>query len=454
MADDLYRLTASEVAAKVQSGQVTIEEYARSLLSRIEARDPVVKAWAYLDPERVMAEARRLDQVPLEERGPLHGVAIGVKDVIFTKDMPTQFNSPLYTDNAPHVDAASIIILRQAGALLVGKTTTTEFAATTRGPATTNPHDPSRTPGGSSAGSGAAVADFQCAVALGTQTGGSMIRPGSFNGVYAFKPTWGAVSREGQKLYSLTFDTLGVFARGVADLELMAHVFALEDDDDDDDDDEAGVGPPAKTTTGFQVQGARFAVCKTMVWPHAGPGTVGALQRAVELLRAQGANVEEISFPESLADLPKWHATVLDAEGRAAFLPEYRAGKDKIAHLLIGHVENRGRTSRAEHLKALDSIAAARPVVDAMLSKYAAVLVPSVPDEAPEGIEWTGNAAFNVIWTALHTPVVNVPGFKGGRGMPVGVSLVAPRYRDRHLLKVSKKVGEIFEAEGGWKPSN
>ncbi|KAG7147391.1 hypothetical protein HYQ46_003764 [Verticillium longisporum] len=227
----------------------------------------------------------------------------------------------------------------------------------------------------------------------------------------------------------------------------MAHVFALEDDD------EAGVGPPA-TTTDFQVQGARFAVCKTMVWPHAGPGTVGALERAVELLRAQGADVEEISFPESLADLPKWHATVLDAEGRAAFLSEYRAGKDRIADLLIGHVENRGKTSRAEHLKAFDSIAAARPVVDAMLSKYAAVLVPSVPDEAPEGIEWTGNAAFNVIWTALHTPVVNVPGFKGDRGMPVGVSLVAPRHRDRHLLRVSKKVGEIFEAEGGWKPSN
>ncbi|KAL9944646.1 hypothetical protein D7B24_005405 [Verticillium nonalfalfae] len=445
MANELYRLTASEVAAKVRSGQVTIEEYARSLLSRIEARDPVVKAWAYLDPERVLAEARRLDQVPPEERGPLHGVAIGVKDVIYTKDMPTQFNSPLYAHDAPHVDAASIIILRRAGALLVGKTTTTEFAATTRGPATTNPHDPSRTPGGSSAGSGAAVADFQCPVALGTQTGGSMIRPGSFNGVYAFKPTWGAVSREGQKMYSLTFDTLGVFARGVADLELMAHVFALEDDDDNE---------ATTTATDFQVQGARFAVCKTMVWPHAGPGTVGALERAVELLRAQGANVEEISFPESLADLPKWHATVLDAEGRAAFLSEYRAGKDSIADLLVGHVENRGKTSHAEHLKAFDSIAAARPMVDAMLGKYAAVLVPSVPDEAPEGIEWTGNAAFNVIWTALHTPVVNVPGFKGERGMPVGVSLVAPRYRDRHLLRVSKQVGEIFEAEGGWKPSN
>ncbi|KAM0269059.1 hypothetical protein ACHAQH_009837 [Verticillium albo-atrum] len=440
MSNELYRLTATEAAAKIRAGETTVEEYARSLLSRIEARDPVVKAWAYLDPELVIAEAKKLDQVPAEKRGPLHGVAMAVKDVIYTKDMPTQFNSSIYAQDAPKVDGASVIILRHAGALIFGKTTTTEFAATTHGSATANPHDPSRTPGGSSSGSGAAVGDFQCPIGLGTQTGGSTIRPGSFNGVYAFKPTWGAISREGQKIYSLILDTLGLYARSVADLELLADVFALADD----------VAPAAD----FQVKGVKFAVCKTMVWPQAGPGTVNALETAVELLRAKGAQVEEISFPESLEDLPKWHATVLDSDGRTAFLPEYLTAKDKIAEQLVGHVENSGKVSRAEQLKAFDSIAAARPVVDEMLSKYAAVLAPSVPDEAPEGLERTGSAAFNVIWTALHTPVVNVPGFKGDHGMPVGISLVAPRYHDRHLLTVAKKVGEIFEAEGGWKPSN
>lgn len=206
-----YRLTATEVAAQIRNGELTVEQYARSLLSRIAARDPVVKAWAYLDPDLVIREAKRLDQVPVEERGPLHGIAIAVKDVIYTKgkelvfhnelsliiasDMTTQFNSPIYENDAPKVDAALIIILRKAGALILGKTKTTEFAATVKGSKTTNPHDSGRTPGGSSSGSGAVVGDFQAPISLGTQTGGSTIRPGSFNGVYAFKPTWNSISR-------------------------------------------------------------------------------------------------------------------------------------------------------------------------------------------------------------------------------------------------------------------
>ncbi|EXJ96513.1 amidase [Capronia coronata CBS 617.96] len=440
MATEPYRQTASEVLARINSGDLTVEQYAQSLLARIKARDAVVKAWAYLDPARVIEEAKRLDQVPIDERGPLHGVAIAVKDVIYTKDMPTQFNSPAYEGHGPTVDAASIMILRQAGALIFGKTTTTEFAATTQGPITTNPHDSSRTPGGSSSGSGAAVGDFQAPIGLGTQTGGSTIRPGSFNGIYAFKPTWNSISREGQKIYSLILDTLGLYTRSVDDLELLADVFKLEDDMAPDRD--------------FKVMGSKFAVCKTMVWPQVGPGTAAAMEKAAELLRAHGAEVDEIGFPEDLNDLPRWHSTVLNSDGRVAFLPDYCASKGKISKQLIDQVENRGRISRAAQLEAFDKIATARPVVDEMVGKYAAVLVPSVPDEAPEGIDSTGSAAFNGIWTALHNPVINIPGFHGGNNMPIGISLVAPRYYDRHLLAVGRRVGEIFEQEGGWKPKN
>lgn len=300
-------------------------------------------------------------------------------------DMPTQFNSPVYQSDAPKVDAASIIVLRQAGALLLGKTTTTEFAATTRGTATSNAHHPNRTPGGSSSGSGAAVGDYQAPIGLGTQTGGSTIRPGSFNGIYALKPTWNSISREGQKIYSLILDTLGIYARSVDDLELLADVFQLQDDT-----------PPNKD---FEVKGAKFALCKTMVWPQVGPGTAAAMEKAAALLREHGAEVEEISFPESLNDLPQWHGTIINSDGRTAFLPEYCSSKDQISTQLINQVENRDRISRAEQLAAFDKVAAARPVVDAMLGKYAAVLVPSVPDEAPEGLESTGSAAFNGIWT-------------------------------------------------------
>lgn len=305
--------------------------------------------------------------------------------LMYLPDMPTQFNSTVYANHAPKLDAGSIMVLRKAGALILGKTTTTEFAATTVGPKTRNPHDLARTPGGSSSGSGAAVGDLQAPIGLGTQTGGSTIRPGSYNGIYAYKPTWNAITREGQKIYSLILDTLGLYARSVADLELLADTFAICDD----------VPPPSD----FTIKGARFAFLKTMVWPDVGPGTMAALKKAVVLLRAHGAEVEEITLPEHLNDLPEWHATVLASEGRTSFLPEYTVAKNEISQQLAGHVENVGNISRKAQLEAFDEISSARPLVDKILSEYDAVITPSVPDEAPLGIERTGSAAFCLIWT-------------------------------------------------------
>ncbi|KAI9372842.1 amidase signature domain-containing protein [Aspergillus egyptiacus] len=434
---DPYKLTATQALRLIREGTLTVESYARSLLSRIEARDSAVQAWAYLDPEYVLKQAKELDKIPLESRGPLHGVAVGVKDVIYTKDMPTEHNSPLYKSSQVPVDAASIAILRAAGALIFGKTTTTEFAATTAGPATRNPHNPARTPGGSSSGSGAAVGDYQVPLALGTQTGGSTIRPGSFNGIYALKPTWGAISREGQKVYSLILDTIGFYARAVEDLELLAEVFELRDD-------EAG-----KALEG--VKGMKFGLVKTVVWPAAEEGTISAMSAAKELLQKHGAIVEEIDLPREFDNAPDWHAKIMAAAGRASFLSEYRVDKGQIHELLIDHVENAAGYSRKQQLEAFDGIAMLRPRIDEIADRYAALITPSVPGEASLISEGTGSAAFNCMWTALHTPVVNVPGFKGENGLPVGVSLVAARCRDQHLLAVAKEVGKIFEAEGGWK---
>ncbi|KAI0169930.1 amidase [Hypoxylon sp. FL1284] len=433
-----YQLTASQALSQFKDGSLTVEEYARSLLSRIEQRDATVQAWAYLNPKYVIQQAKQLDAVPPEKRGPLHGVAVAVKDVIYTKDMPTQHNSPIYEGDAPKVDAAAIITLRHAGALLLGKTTTTEFASTTAGPKTRNPHDSGRTPGGSSSGSAAVVGDFQAPVALGTQTGGSTIRPGSFNGVYAFKPTWNAISREGLKVYSLILDTIGFFARGVDDLDLLAGVFALADDASPKND-------------AFSLRGARFALARTPVWPQAGPGTAAALEAGAKILRAQGAEVDEVELPAEFDRLPEWHRVVLHSDGRPTFLAEYRVARDRLSPFLAGHVENGLGISRAAQLEAFDGIAALRPRIDGIAKGYDAVLTPSVVDEAPVGTDTTGNPVFNSMWTALHTPAVNIPGFQGENGMPVGLSLVAPRYHDRRLLAVSKAVGEVFEAEGGWK---
>lgn len=318
--------------------------------------------------------------------------------------MPTQFNSPLYDGHFPETDAASVRILRHAGALIfgtfnicsahlhltsyLGKTTTTEFAAIHVGPKTHNPHDPLRTPGGSSSGSGAAVADFQAPMALGTQTGGSMIRPASFNGIYGFKPTWNSVSREGQKIYALMYDTLGWYGRCVEDLVLLADVFALQDDDDEDE------------YRSFQgIAGARFAICKTSIWPMAGPGTQDALARAADLLRSHGAEVDELELPSTFDDVPEWYRIGLHTEGRTSFLPEYRVGKDQIGQVLIEHVENSDNFTRKTQLMASDSLAAMRPVFDFIASQYAAVITPSVPDEAPVGLESTGSHIFCAMWS-------------------------------------------------------
>ena len=248
-------LTASEAVALMRSGDLTVAEMAEACLARAAARDRDVGAWVSLDPERVRAEAARLDG--LSERGPLHGVPIGVKDMIHTRDMPTGHNSPIYEGDFPQLDASPVMTLRAAGALIFGKTVTTEFAATTRGGKTKNAHDPARTPGGSSSGSAAAVADMQVPIALGTQTGGSTVRPASFNGVFALKPTWNVINREGLKIYSLTCDTLGLMARSIADLELLADVFHI--------DDEA----PAS----FGLEGAKIAVCRSPMWHKAEPAT-------------------------------------------------------------------------------------------------------------------------------------------------------------------------------------
>ncbi|KAL2211739.1 glutamyl-tRNA amidotransferase subunit A [Sarocladium strictum] len=435
---DSYKLTATDLQAKFKADELTVTQYAESLIGRVKERNPTVKAWAHFNPELVLEQAKALDEVPKDKRGPLHGVAIGVKDVIYTKDMPTAHNSSIYEGSFPKIDAASIQILRQAGALIFGKTTTTEFAATVAGPATTNAHSPNRTPGGSSSGSGAAVGDMQVPIGLGTQTGGSTIRPGSFNGIYALKPTWGAISREGQKLYSLIFDVLGLYARSAADLDLLAEVFDLQDDE-------------ASPFSGLE--GAKFAICKTPMWSEVGEGTKNAMEKGAALLSAHGATVEEITLPPVFDNVTPWHKIVLGSDGHPAFLADYRTSKDQLSPFLQGHVERAGGWTRKQQLEAFDGIARLRPEMDDILGQWDAIIVPSVPDEAPEGLDSTGSPVFNSMWTAMHTPVMNVPGFKGANNMPIGLSLVAPRYHDRHLLKVSRAVGEVFEAEGGWKSS-
>jgi len=254
-------------------------------------------------------------------------------------------------------------------------------------PNTTNPHDPNRTPGGSSCGSAAAVADFQVPVALGAQTGGSIIRPASFTGVFALKPTHNAVSSEGTKVFSYTFDTIGFLTRSVHDLQLLADVFALKDDEPVQD---------------IPLQEASVALIKTPMWGRAGPGTIAAMEKAENILRNEGVRVEDVSFPAPLDDgdgLKRLHRVIISAEAQVSFLNEYQFDKGGLDPEIQRLVENSANFTHRETLQALDTLASMRSLVDDLAAKFSAILTPSVIDEAPLGLGGIGSAAFNTLWT-------------------------------------------------------
>lgn len=419
--------TASQIIALIRSGEMSVRDWIGSCLSRVRERDDAVRAWVEHDREALMRQAS--DRDGARGASSLMGMPFGVKDVILTEELPTRYNSPVYPDHFPRVDAGCVKILRAAGAIMFGKTDTVEFAAAKRVAATRNPLDLTRTPGGSSSGSAAAVADGHVPVALGTQTGGSLIRPASYCGIFAMKPTWGFVTRDGVRLYSATLDTVGWYARSVADLSLVYEVFETE--------------PPVAATS-FDLAGARIAVCRTPFWDRAEAGTRRAVEAAEALLRKAGAEVVPLDLPAEFAALGRDQMVIMRSEGRSAFLPEYRADFDLLNDAFRGMVENVDGFSRADLLASYDRAAVARPRFDEIASGFDAILAPSTTGEAPVGLASTGSADFNGIWTLLHAPVINVPGFKGESGMPVGLSLLSGRFRDRHLLSVAQAVADLF----------
>jgi Asp-tRNA(Asn)/Glu-tRNA(Gln) amidotransferase A subunit family amidase len=419
-------LGAAAAAQAIREGRLTSEALTRACLDRIAARDPVVKAWSYIDPDYAIRQAREVDKRP--PMGKLHGVPVGIKDMIDTRDMPTQHNSPIYTGHRPGQDAACVETLRAAGAVILGKTDTTEFAAAGRPAATRNPLDPRRTAGGSSSGSAAAVADHQVPLAFGTQTGGSTIRPASFCGVPAMKPSWGSISREGLKVYSVTLDTLGIYGRDIADLDLVCDVFDLHDD-----------APPRPVTPAT----ARIALCRSPAWDSAGAGLAEAMECAADRLRAAGATVDILDLPDSFAPLGEMQRIVMHAEGRAAFLNLVRAHGHQLHDDFHSRVENRDGYTRAQLLAAYDHAAACRTEFDAFALSYDAVLTPSAPGEAPIGSA-PGNAVFNRMWTLLHVPCINLPCTTGPDRMPIGVTLVGGRFMDRQLLRAASSLAPVI----------
>jgi Asp-tRNA(Asn)/Glu-tRNA(Gln) amidotransferase A subunit family amidase len=418
------RLTAGEAAERIAAGALTAASLAEACIARTLDRDDAVRAWTVFEPEMVRRQAAERDAQT--RRGPLHGVPVGIKDILFTRDLPTTYNSPHFQAHHPDMDAAVVALLRAAGAIVFGKNDTVEFAVNGRRARTRNPHDPGRTPGGSSSGSAAAVADFQVPLSIGTQTGGSVIRPASYCGVYAMKPTWNAVSAEGMKTCAPSIDTIGWYARSADDVALLCDVFGI-----------AGDGRTAPAS----LDGASIAICRSPVWDKAEAEVRAALDRCALMLRAAGARVETLDLPGRFDGLTDAHKVIMQCEMRTTFLPEFVALGDALYPELVATMRNDAGYSRADLRAAYDLAAECRAGFDGLADGYDAVVTPSTAGIAPLGLEDTGAATFNRIWTLLHTPCVNVPGLSGPGSMPLGLTVTGPRFSDRRVVAMAGLLG-------------
>jgi amidase len=423
----LNQLSCTEVARGIAARQFTAEAVVRGCLARIEAREPVVKAWATLDPELAIRQARALDRGP--SRGALHGVPIGVKDIIDTADLPTEMGSDIYKGNRPFSDAACVAIMRAAGAVILGKTVTAEFAGMFPGP-TTNPHDPAHTPGGSSSGSAAAVADHMVPAAFGTQTGGSVLRPASYCGVIGYKPTFNLINRAGIKFAAESLDTIGLLARTVDDVELIIAVLVNR-----------------SPRFGKMESAPRLGVCRTPLWETAQPEAKRAVEDAAARLAATGARVKEIMLPEEFSELH--HAareTINNYERSKSMAADWAKHANRISKVLGDRIKLGMATRHEDYVAALQLLERCRARIEALFEGIDAVIAPCVRGEAPAGLGHTGDPAFQQLWTAVHVPAMSLPTHRGPKGLPVGIQLVARRYEDERLFACARWVLERLGA--------
>jgi amidase len=421
------RLSCAEIAHGIAAGKFTADAVVRDCLARIEAREPTVKAWATIDPELAIRQARALDRGP--SRGALHGVPVGVKDIIDTADLPTEMGSAIYKGHRPFSDAACVAVARAAGAVIFGKTVTAEFAGMFPGP-TANPHDPAHTPGGSSSGSAAAVADYMVPVALGTQTGGSVLRPASYCGVIGYKPTFNLINRAGIKFAAETLDTIGLMARTVDDVELITAVIVN--------------GTPR---FGRMERAPRLGLCRTPLWDTAEPETKHAVEDAATRLAAAGASVKEIVLPEEFSRLH--HAareTINNYERSKSMAAEWASHASRISKVLGDRIKLGMAMPHEDYVAALRLLERCRARTDEIFKGIDAIVAPSAKGEAPAGLRHTGDPAFQQLWTAVHVPAMSLPTHRGPKGLPVGIQLVARRYEDERLFACARWVMERLGA--------
>ncbi|WP_343039191.1 amidase [Propylenella binzhouense] len=431
----LADLDAGEARGRIARGETSSVELVEACLARIEERDPAVRAWAHLDPAYALAQAEMRDRQRGTGRplGPLHGVPVGLKDVIDAAGLPCENGTVLDSGRRPQEDSTVAARLRAAGAVILGKTVTTELAVYSPGP-TANPHDTGRTPGGSSSGSAAAVAARMVPLAVGTQTNGSVIRPASFCGVYGYKPGRGMISRRGVLVQSPLLDAIGVFARSGADCALIADALAGYDPGDRGTRLEA-FPALARTEAARPPVRPLLAFVKSPVWDQVEPGTAEAF---AELCAELGGDVAEVGLPPAFADAHRLHGALMLADIARNYARYTERGADSLSARLRGMIEE-GRAVRAvDYAAAIEAIESLNAALEAIFDRFDAILTPAAAGEAPVGLGSTGSPAFCTIWTFCGVPALTLPLLVGPAGLPLGVQLVGRRGQDGRLLRTAR----------------
>jgi Asp-tRNA(Asn)/Glu-tRNA(Gln) amidotransferase A subunit family amidase len=432
---DITSLSAAEALAALRDGRTSAETLVSGCLARIRADEARVQAWAFIDEAHALEQARSIDLVRREGHlvGPLHGLPVGLKDVIDTADMPTEHGTVLLAGRRPEHDATVVERLRLAGAVILGKTVTTELATYAPGK-THNPHDPAHTPGGSSSGSAAAVAANMVPVAIGTQTNGSVIRPAAYCGVYGYKPTFGWVSRHGVLRQSRPLDQMGFFARSVEDLAIVAEPLIGYDERDPDTRAMARARllevalqePPLPPT---------FAFTKTPNWDETEEQTRLAFD---EINEALGPQSIPFIVPANFHEAWQWHRTIMEADIARSFHAFYERGRDRLSESLRGQIERGRQVSAVDYNDAVDRIQATGEAFEDVFDRCDVLLTAATGGPAPRGLESTGSPAFCTLWTFTGLPAVTLPLLRAGNGLPMGIQLIGRRGDDARLLRTAR----------------
>ena len=427
---NLIKISAVNALEMMQKGEITSEEYVTAFLEHIKNREPEVGAWIFLDPEMALQQAReadkrRRDKIP----GKLNGLPIGIKDIIDTKDMPTENGSLIHKDRRPPEDAHLVKLLRDAGAVIMGKCVTTEFALSAPGK-TKNPKDLECTPGGSSSGSAAAVSDYMIPLAIGSQTGGSVLRPASFTGILGLKPTFGTISRSGMSPISERLDHPGIYANSIDDIRLVASVILSYDKKDLDMDSNYSFRNASNLKKPL-----KFAFIKGPVW---GSGDQDMQEKIKQFVDNSNLEITSVELGDDFIEAARCHEIIMNGSISRSLANYYENNKSKLHPFTIARFEAGKSVSTNSYIDAIEKAKKMKQTLSEIFLKFDAIITPAAPGQAPRDLMNTGNAIFNGYWTMLGVPAISLPLLEGKDGLPIGIQVITSWNKEAELLDISK----------------